>query len=178
MRFASLLFFLPSIVTLCGAQDTDFSKGPEYLMNHSSPLFLRPIATPALSLDTPALATPNAPAEEHSGTPDTRAFGELRTQGQIDWIYWGVGDLTFNQLPPECPATPACRSETTPAQPAQTPYFDVGVTAIATPGFLREGGYGTPLGDIATYWKHHPLHAARVYTNADIARLNRGQVSP
>lgn len=180
MRFASLLLFLLSMLAIGAAQDTNFSDGPQYLMNYGSPLFLHPIATPTLSLDTPRMATRNAPAEEHTGTPDTAAVGEFRNQAQVNWIYWGASDVTLNRLS-TAQTSPQPRGQaenTAPIALETAPLFDVGVTGFASTQLLREGGYGAPLGDIATYWKNRHLRATHVYTNADIARLSRGQVSP
>jgi hypothetical protein len=44
------------------AQETNFSTGPQYLLN-GSPLFARPIATPSLSLETPL-----QPPTDHNGS--------------------------------------------------------------------------------------------------------------
>jgi hypothetical protein len=45
---------------------------------------------------------------------------------------------------------------------------DTGVTGTTTALWLRERGYGVPLGDTASYWKTHKPHAPRVFTNADV----------
>jgi hypothetical protein len=171
MRFTACFCFFLAVAAISFAQNTDtnFPTGPQYLINRSSPLLLQSIETPTLSPLTPSAITPNAPAEEHSGEPDTRAFGELQTQTQIDRVYWGVNP---NGTPGLIPAENTQNS--TEVEPASmvTSIFNAGVTRIASTESLRETGYGASLGQIAAYWKAHKLHATRVYTNADLARLH------
>ncbi|HTW57639.1 MAG TPA: hypothetical protein VMD99_05910 [Terriglobales bacterium] len=202
MRLAGCIcffFFIFSFVEVAvsfaqdrNSQDTNFPAGPQYLMNYGSPLFLRPIETPTLSLLTPPAVTPDAPAEEHSGRPDTPAFGELQTQAQIDWIYWGVRPTGASKQSRQTP-TAHENNENSPnenahnktareeidltaapaTQPLPSSIFDNGATAITTPAALRARGYGISLGDYAALVRAHEGHAAHIYTNADIARLHR-----
>ena len=66
MRFCGLLCFLFALAGFSAAQDSNFSVGPQYLTNYGSPMFLRPIATPTLSLGEGSPA--RLAAEEGSGT--------------------------------------------------------------------------------------------------------------
>jgi hypothetical protein len=193
-----LLFVLTGICSIgvCAAQDTNFSAGPQYLLNNRSPLFLRSIATPSLSLSTPPATTGAAPTEEGTGEPGSSAFGGFSSQAAINCIYWGVPPLNGNS------STPCVQSSQTsvtsssnqtfsegiieeksseieltsaePSSPLPASIVDVGATAIADPQFLRESGYGMSLGEVAAYWKMNKIRTARTYTNADIARLHGG----
>ncbi len=83
----------------------------------------------------------------------------------LPWVYWGY--------------EPPAAVETVPKPvPASVPnglpqnYIDLGVSAIATSTWMNEHDYGMSLAQVAHYWKAHHLHAAHVYTNQDIERLN------
>src|SRR5580692_4646860 len=91
-------FLALSAIAFAQNADTNFSAGPQYLMNSSSPNLLRPIATPSLSLSAPLVAVPTASPEEGSGEPHTPAFPDLQTQSQIDRIYWGVSGIPNRQV--------------------------------------------------------------------------------
>ena len=185
MRRVIWLFVFLAIPAMVFSQsaDTNFSTGPQYLMNSNSPNLLRPIATPSLSLSAPLVAVPTASPEEGSGEPHTPAFPDLQTQSQIDRIYWGVSGIPNRQVA----ETPSQAIEDTaedssvielsasqPSQPLPAHLLEVGVTSFADAGSLREHGYGMPLGDVAAIVKANKRPAARVYTNADINRLHGG----
>jgi hypothetical protein len=195
-----LLFVLAGICSIgvCAAQDTNFAAGPQYLLNNRPSLFLRPIATPSLSLSTPPATTGAAPAEEGTGEPSSSAFGGFSSQAAINCIYWGVaprsensGSQTNGMPCVQSGETSVASSETSgegsseksseieltssqPSSPLPASIVDVGATAIADLQFLRENGYGMSLGEVAAYWKMNKPRTARTYTNADIARLHGG----
>ena len=192
-----LLFVVTGMFSIgvCAAQDTNFSTGPQYLLNDRSPLFLRPIATPSLSLSAPPATTGRAPAEEGTGEPRSAAFGGFPSQAAIDCIYWGVPTLNeksssqTNEMPraqssqtsvassSEISGEKSSEIELTgagPSNPLPASIADVGATAIADAQSLRERGYGVSLGEVAVYWKMNKARTARTYTNADIARLHGG----
>lgn len=50
MRLKSALALLPLLGGICFAQETNFPVGPQYLITNGTPLTIRPIATPSLSL--------------------------------------------------------------------------------------------------------------------------------
>ena len=172
------------LLILCGfcvAQETNFSTGPQYLMNYGSPLFFRPIATPNLSLSTPPATTPGAPAEEGTGEPDTRVVGGFKNQAAIDRIYWGVTPAGTPIPPPEEKPNPSQTEMSTaagsnvielssgePSRPLPSSIVDVGVAAVVE----GQAGYFVPVGEAAAYWKANKPALSRTFTNADIARLH------
>lgn len=50
MRLTNVLILLPALAVLSVAQETNFSTGPNYLITSGSPMSLRSIATPSISL--------------------------------------------------------------------------------------------------------------------------------
>jgi hypothetical protein len=178
----SILFCLPlALVGISTAQGTNFSTGPQYLITSDSPLFLRSIATPTLSLSAP-LASINGPATETSASPETSLpSAGLPAQPDLTRIYWGGPAVTENvsgtvsesigqsvgQNVSEIEISSAHLPSAVPAS-----ILDVGVTGMTSAQSLRERGYGVPLGDTAAFWKAHKRRAARVYTNADVQRLH------
>jgi len=160
-----------SCVAACSAQDTNFSQGPQYLMNYGSPHFLHPIQTPSLDLSAPRAESPNAPATEHTGQPDSPGFGGLLDESQVDQVYYGVQPNGL-PLPPSSTVVEIVLAG--PASPAGSAIFNAGVGAIANSSSLHDQGYGVSLAEDAAYWRAHKPHAARVYTNADIERLHGG----
>ena len=187
------IFMALSAIAFSQSADTNFSTGPQYLMNSSAPDLLRPIATPSLSLSSPVVTAPTASAEEGSGEPHSPAFPDLQTQAQIDRIYWGVPNVANSQsaagtegaspasetstLSPESNPRPSSvieLSSSQPLQPLPDHFLEVGVTSLADADSLRAHGYGMPLGDVAAIQKANKRPAARVYTNADINRLHGG----
>jgi hypothetical protein len=166
MRFRCLLF---SLSVLCGvsfAQDTNFSTGPQYLMNYGSPLFLHSIETPSLSLQpslTPVTTEPPAEAQ-----PVPAPIGS--EVPNLFSVYYGP--------PPETLSEASASSEieiSSPNTPVKLPasFFDVGVIETTSPQSLRGLGYGMEVGEAAAFWKAHKPGASRTFTNADIERLHR-----
>jgi hypothetical protein len=151
----------------CAAQDTNFPVGPQYLITSNSPLFLRPIATPTLSLGTPLPSGPAVSTEASSTTEPVSAAAGTLNQPDLTRIYWrgptasessSVIEITSAEPPRALPAS----------------IIDVGVARLADPQSLRERGYGATLGETASFWKTHKAHATRVFTNRDIERLHGG----
>jgi hypothetical protein len=167
MRLASCLFSLLLLTGITAAQDTNFSVGPQYLVTSSSPMFLRPIATPSLSLSTP-MPSPSAPPTEALPEPSS-PFAGAPPQPDLTRIFWG-------EPASESPEPPAENEiEITSAQPSQplpASIVDPGVTSMTTAQSLRIWGFGAPLGETASFWKTHGPHASRRYTNADVQRLH------
>ncbi len=178
MRFASLLCCFFALSGFVSAQDTNFSTGPQYLMNYGSPLLLRPITTPTLSLSAPLVP----PANTVTATPGTsaeQAVGGFQKQAAVNRIYWGVPEVTANpsEIANESDTGKSSEIELNSAQPARalpSSIFNAGVTGMTDAQSLRETGYGVPLGDVAASWKATKPHATRVFTNADIARFHGG----
>lgn len=158
--FFALLFVLTGI---CAAQDSNFSVGPQYLMNYGSPQFLRPIATPSLSLEAQLPGLPSLPqigpaVEDQSFV----ANPELQHQADLFPIYYGYPMATVVEIPLEEP------SRSLPAG-----VVEVGVSRMSAAQSLREFGYGAALSEAAERWKARQTRARRVYTNADIEHLHR-----
>lgn len=166
----SLGFAILALIGNCSAQETNFSQGPEYLMNYGDPHFLHPIQTPSLDLSVPRAESPNAPVTEHTGEPDAPGFdGVLQNEPQVDAVYYGA-------TPSGVPIPSTVVIEGTPAEPSASGpvLFNAGVTAMTSDMELRHEGYGLSLAQYAAYWRGHKPQHVRVYTNADIARLHGG----
>jgi len=88
MRLKSALVLLPVLAGICFAQETNFPVGPQYLITNGTPLTIRPIATPSLSL-----------GEAHPFAADVNATGQLAEEAPsmpsapndsfLGSVYWG-----------------------------------------------------------------------------------------
>jgi len=167
MRFATLLCLLLSVAAICVAQDTNFAVGPQYLMNYGSPLFFQPIATPTLSLGLLPASSAVAATEVSAGEQSAQA--SARVQTDLPRIYYGEPKTTGESV------EKISEIEITSTQPSSLPasILNVGVEMTDAKS-LRERGYDMTLGEAAAFWKARRVHASRVYTNADIARLHGG----
>ena len=87
MRFCGWLCFFFALVGICSAQDSNFPVGPQYLMNYGSPLFMRPIATPTLSLGEASPA--RAAAEAGNGTQFSVTSAATQSPLDLFPIYYG-----------------------------------------------------------------------------------------
>jgi hypothetical protein len=162
MRLASLFCLSIVLVGISAAQDTNFSVGPQYLMNFGSPMFATPIATPSLSLEAPLPGIPKLP--EIGPVVQDQSYvanSELRHEADLFPVYYGYRPISVIEI-----------SSAEPARELPASITDVGVTGMTSAQSLRERGYGVPVGDTASFWKTHKPHAPRVYTNADVARLH------
>ena len=90
MRLRSLFLLLLILTGMSVAQDanqeTNFSAGPQYLITSNSPMFLRSIATPTLSLSTPVPA-PSFPVAEAVPEPPS-PFAGPPPQRDLTSIFW------------------------------------------------------------------------------------------
>ena len=153
LQLALLVLVLAGISS---AQDTNFPAGPQYLINTNNSRFLRPIATPSMSLDAPLPGIPSLPqiGPEIADQPYVSTAEPVYAPDLFP-IYYGspepaVIELTGNP-PRELPAN----------------INDTGFIATDAPS-LREFGYGATIGEAASFWKTHKGRAPRVYTNADV----------
>ena len=172
MRMVSLLFTLLTLASVSVAQETNFSAGPQYLITTNSTMFLRPIATPTLSLSAPPPSTGEPEMSEGTGeaTPQpVSPFAPAPAQPDLTQIFWGTSATSqpANENVSEIEITSAPLPRALPAS-----FLDTGVTGITSVQSLRERGFGVPLGESAALWKTHKPHASRLYTNADIQRLH------
>jgi hypothetical protein len=163
MRFqVFLLLALLSLTAISAAQDTNFSRGPQYVITGDA-TFLQPISTPTLSLDAPL---PAVPSLLEVGPPVTEqpyvTNPDLRHEANLFSIYYGY---------PMIPVVELTGAE--PSQPLPASITSVGYTVMADSQTLRELGYGVTVGEAASYWKAHKPGVNHVYTNADIERLHR-----
>jgi hypothetical protein len=182
MRSASLFFLLLALIGISSAQDTNFPVGPQYLMNFGSPMFLRPIATPTLSLSAPPPSTftsLTSLAQEAASAQSSTApgYADLSEQAAKDRIYWGVVPVTesVSENAGQNSTNNVSEIEISSAQtPGNLPdsIVNAGVIRMVDAQSLSHSGYGIPLGEAAAFWKAHESRAARVYTNADVKRLH------
>jgi hypothetical protein len=171
--FCSMLLVLSAGIAF--GQDTNFSSGPQYLINsdvtkNGSLLFARPISTPSISLAGSPLevGASNATGGLIAGagnqnvlpsTPDALPKMDLLP------IFYGAPQAEIIEI--------SSASETSANQlPASI--LDTGVWQMTIPKALRERGYGLTLVEAAAYGRAQTRHANRTYTNADIDRLHSG----
>jgi hypothetical protein len=151
-------------------QDTNFATGPQYLVTHGSPLFMRPISTPSYSLAGPPLevGASNATADLIAGagnqTVSTQPADSLPTVDLFS-IFYGVTPVSVIEI---SFSEPSSRREL-PASILET-----GVWQLTTAEALRQRGFGVTLPEAAAYGKAGTGHATHVYTNADVDRLHGG----
>lgn len=161
MRFSPALLLVLLVAAMCSAQDTNFAAGPNYLITATDAKFLRPIATPSVSLDATLPGIPSLP-QSGAAVADEPYISNLDAEHQPNLfpIYYGY------------PEIPVIELAGTPAIEPPPSMHDTGFAVTdSTP--LRELGYGMTVGEAAAFWKTHKRTAPRVYTNADIQRLHR-----
>ena len=173
MRFWSLLCLLFVLAGICAAQDSNFSKGPQYLMNYGSPMFLRPIATPTLSLGEVSPA--GAAAEAGYGTEFTITSAAPQNPIDLFPIYYGEPKAN-DAVSDTSSVTPSVIEISGATAPANLPasIVNVGVQETVDAQALRERGYGVTVSEASSFWKTHRPHAVRVFTNRDVERLHGG----
>jgi hypothetical protein len=186
MRPASIFFFLLlALVGISAAQDTTFPLGPQYLVTSNSPMFLRSIATPSLSLSAPPSSL-NNPATEALPQPPSPTAG--LPQPDLTRILWGEPkEVELKEAEPKVGEPEVSEpsvgenvgenvieiTSAEPPRPLPASILDPGVTGMTTAQSLREFGYGVPLAETAQFWKTHKPRAPRVFTNADVRHLHQ-----
>jgi len=163
------MLFLLSTLGIAFGQDTNFTSGPQYLMN-GSPLFARSISTPSIALtDSPLqVGASNATGVLIAGAGDQTVLppaADALPRTDLFPIYYG----TRQPIVIEISFAPELSSNEFAAS-----ILDTGVTDMTTIETLRARGYGVTIVEGAAYGKTHTRRAARVYTNADIDRLHSG----
>jgi hypothetical protein len=153
----TLLLFTLLVAGVSPAQDTNFGAGPQYLITNGNAKFLRPIATPSMSLDAPLPGLPTLPQIGPTVTEQPYVSDAvLDHQSDLFPIYYGYPEVPVVELsgnaPREVPAS----------------INDTGYVAMASVQSLVERGFGVSVAEDASFWKTHKRPAARVYTNADI----------
>jgi len=163
MRFSPVYLFTLFLFTflvagVCPAQDTSFGAGPEYLITTANANFLRPIATPSMSLDAPLPGIPPLPQIGPPVADQPYASDPLlANQPDLFPIYYGYPEVPVVELSGNAPRE-------VPASVNDTGYVATSAQSLA------ERGYGVSVAEDALFWKTHKRVAARVYTNADIRR--------
>lgn len=89
MHLRTVLIPLLILTGLSFAQSTNFSTGPQYLITTSSPLFLRPISTPSLSLGETQAATTALAETETALAQEAPAPSATTSQTFLSDVYWG-----------------------------------------------------------------------------------------
>jgi hypothetical protein len=182
MRLASLFCSLMALAGISAAQGTNFPLGPQYLITSDSPLLLRPIATPTMSL-SPLTVSNSAEPASAGETPAPSA--ELPTQPDLGRIYWRGPEIQDKDKEQDKEQDKDDQDKSNkektsdieitsrgPSRAQPPSILDVGVTGFTNAQSLRERGYGVPLGDAASFRKTHKPHGSRLYTNADVQRLH------
>jgi hypothetical protein len=159
MRFSHLLLLLVGLTGFSRAQDTNFSAGPQYLSITGPSIFLQPIATKSMSLDSPLAPVPS-PREvgpPASFVPNPVLAGEA----DLFPIYYGYPALPVIWLVGTQP-------EELPASITSVSYIE-----FVDPQTLRERGIGVSVAEAAAYSRGRRSPAVKVYTNDDLQRFHQ-----
>ena len=172
MRLCGLLVFGLTLVGLSAAQDSNFSVGPQYLMNYGSPMFMRPIATPTLSLsETTRVSAPETSGSSSSSTsssPAAESPAAVPQPANLASVYWGSRD---GETAVETGAVIEVSGAVPPANlPASI--LNVGVQETADARELRERGYAVSVSEASAFWKAHKPRAVRAFTNRDVEKFH------
>jgi hypothetical protein len=159
MRFSHLLLLLVALTGFSLAQDTNFSVGPQYLSITGPSIFLQPIATKSMSLETPL---PPVPSPREVGPPASFVPNPvLAGEADLFPVYYGYPPLPVIWLVGTQP-------EELPASITTVSYIE-----FVDPQTLRERGIGVSVAEAAAYSKAHRSPAAKVYTNDDLQRFHQ-----
>jgi len=172
MRLYGLLLFGMALTGIAAAQDSNFSVGPQYLMNYGSPTFMRPIATPTLSLSETApvaMAAPEASSSSGSSLGNSaEPSAAIPQPSDLASVYWGSRE-----------SSPAIEtgvvievSGATPPANLPASIVNVGVQETVNAQELRERGYGVSVAQASAFWKAHKPRAVRVFTNRDVEKFH------
>jgi hypothetical protein len=160
-------------IPMAFGQDTNFANGPQYLLNDGSrnelSFFVRPIATPSMSLSGPPLqiGASNATGDLVAGVQDqtvSPTHGMASPTGDLFPIFYGVPRVNVEISSSQ--STAGSQSKLLES------ILDTAVGQLTTAQALREAGFGVTLPEATVYGKAHTRRATRVYTNADIDRLH------
>jgi hypothetical protein len=167
MRLCGLLWFGLTLVGIGVAQDSNFSVGPQYLMNYGSPMFMRPIATPTMSLSETAPVALAAP-QASSSSSAAESSAAAPQPSDLASVYWGSGESEA------AVETGAVIEVSGAAPPANLPasIFNVGVQETVDAQGLRDRGDGASVSEASAFWKGHKPRAVRVFTNRDVEKLH------
>src|SRR5258708_30464033 len=155
-----------TLVGIASSQDSNFSVGPQYLMNYGSPMFMRPIATPTLSLSETApvaLAAPEASSSASSVGNSAESSAAVPGPSDLASVYWGSRESET------AVETGAVIEVSGAAHPTNLPasILNVGVQETVDAQELRQRGVGMSVSEASAFWKGHKARAVRVFTNRD-----------
>jgi hypothetical protein len=168
MRWCGLLLFGMTLVGIGAAQDSNFSVGPQYLMNYGSPMLMRPIATPSLSLSETAPAAVAAPPAYSSSVGNSTESSVVVAQpSDLASVYWGGRESAAVET-----GAVIAVSGTAPAANLPASILDVGVQETVDAQELRERGVGMSVSEASAFWKGHRARAVRVFTNRDVEKFH------
>jgi len=122
MTAKSLLVLPLLLVGISDAQETNFSEGPQYLITTGSPMLMRPIATPSLSLGELQPVAANITSIETVAEPESSSA--IPSDTFLGAVYWG------EHKPSELVAR---RLETPSMSPADTAAYMNLVVSQVTP---------------------------------------------
>ncbi len=175
MRVSLCCMLLVLSAGVAFGQDTNFSSGPQYLMNsdlmkNGSVLFARPISTPSISLAEPTLevGASNATGDLIGGAGNQNVLPptpDALPKMNLFPIFYGAPAAGVIEITSASEAS---------ANQLPASILDTGVWQMTTAKALRERGYGVTLVEAAADGKAQTRHANRLYTNADIDRLHSG----
>ena len=146
------------LVGTAGAQSTNFSAGPQYLITTSSSMFLQPIATPSLNLEASLPPLPSLPdtgpvVVDQSYTTNPA----LENQADLFPIYYGYPRVSEIELP---------------SQPLKSLPASISDTGSANvPNAMTLSVPNDDIGEAASYWRAHKIETIRLYSNMDIEKL-------
>lgn len=180
MRFKTSITLCLIALALAGvgvAQDSNFSTGPQYLMNYGSPMFMHSIATPGLSLSTPPPSLNTSAAEAVPSPETSSAPVAIQSPAPLSSIYWGepaTDEAASEAVGPAVDSAANSIEISGSEVPSNLPasIFNAGVEETVDAQALRPRGYGVTVGEAASFWKSHKPHAPRLYTNRDIERVH------
>jgi hypothetical protein len=174
MRLATLFLLVFAVAGISFAQgqynaDTHFRTGPQYLDTFPADTYLTPLTTPSLSFPSQLTPTQQAQSEEVMGVTTSAPLPPVYTQGapSPSQIYWGM------PAPEAEYEAPSEEQAAGPEAPTNLPsgFVDLGVSQIVSERQLHRQGIGISLAQDARYWRAHRPAIVRLYTNADIEKL-------
>ena len=159
----TLFVLVLSACAVVFGQDTNFANGPQYMLQ-GSPIFARSLSTPTLSLNGPPLGVGASSATDGLTAGAGNQIVLPPNPGalpQVDLfpIYYGTPQPSVIEIPFPYEVS------------SQASVADFGVWQFTRPSALRESGYELTAAEAASQGKARSHPATRVYTNADIDRL-------
>ncbi|MFZ0731980.1 MAG: hypothetical protein WAM79_06620 [Candidatus Sulfotelmatobacter sp.] len=147
---------------------TPISASAQYLDTFPPDTYLTPITTPSLSFPSQLTPTQQAQSDAVMGVSTSAPLSPVYTQyaPSPSQIYWGIPAPSAYEAPSEEQAAgPELLTNLPPG------FIDLGVSHITSDRQLHKQGIGVSLAQDARYWRAHRPAIVRLYTNADIKKL-------